>query len=188
MFRLSEEYYARGYDDYGDYLNSYRNRNAENTDTYDYNCGGEALKTYSFYFPYYIDADEEDERIAEMIEDGMDAEEIKELLLTEYTEKMLEDFPDTLRILSKPTEVLPNERLIYFRVALEIFDDELPYSYTGIDTDFHFCYFEDGHWYEKRGGLAPHQNCDERVRSGVWQSGRGLCYDSRTVYLALKES
>ena len=38
-----------------DYFNEKQTRNEENTEKKDYNCGGYALKTFSWYLPYEYD-------------------------------------------------------------------------------------------------------------------------------------
>ena len=166
-----------------DYLNSLGLRNADNTETEDYNCGGEALGTYSFYMPYNGDTEDQEDKIAELIDQEYSREEIYMFLLAEYTDFMLSDFPN-LRVLSNPTEIKSNERLIYFRIGFELegLDDEG--YYDCVHFDFHYRYFEDGHWYEKCGECDGRQICDNDME-GDWECGYNI-YDSRTVYLALE--
>ena len=41
--------------DYEDFFNERQTRNEENTEKKDYNCGGYALRTFSWYLPYEYD-------------------------------------------------------------------------------------------------------------------------------------
>lgn len=169
-----------------DFFNSKGLRNADNTDDYDYNCAGYALDTFSWYSVYEEgrDCDEEAEEIEKLL-DIYTIDEIYDLKLQEYTEKMLNDFPN-LRVLKDPTEVKENERLIYFRIFIS---DKYLEDYDEISTDFHFCWFdkETNHWKEKAGS-SEIRNCDYNIKNDLWPlAGDDIFYDSRTVYLALKE-
>lgn len=95
-----------------------------------------------------------------------------------YASFMLKDFKN-LRLLKRPEEIEACERLIAFRAMVSGMGDDWP-----PDTDFHFRYFEDGHWWEKC-GARDIENCDERMKWEDWEYHFGE-YNSRTIYLALK--
>lgn len=175
-----------------DFFNAYKTRNCENTDEDDYNCAGYALNTFSWYTPFKGDSDEEMLNIHCLIEDGMSKEAIYELKLEEYSLKMLSDFPN-LRLLTSPTDVKENERLIYFKIFYEVYSidfldflgmEEEDYNDGDeIHMDFHYRFYEDGHWHEKCGSTYL-RTCDNEMTS-VWDCGCNQ-YDSRTVYFALE--
>lgn len=166
-----------------DYLNSQGLRNVDNTDVDDYNCGGYALNTFSWYMPYEGETEDQEFKVSDMIEADFSLEEIYEILLSDYTSYMLNEI-EGLRLLTDPTEVKKNERLIYFRIFVDLigYDSETEY-YDDVHFDFHYRYFENGHWYEKCGG-DDLRTCDEDMESD-WECGYNV-YDSRTVYLALE--
>ena len=58
-----------------DYLNRQKTRNINNTCTSDYNCGGYALRTFSWYLPY--DDISHSDLAEEMYQNGMSKEEIE---------------------------------------------------------------------------------------------------------------
>ena len=158
-----------------DYLNKLNLRNVENTDIDDYNCGGLALHTFSWHLPY----DSEDEILVELSEalwnEEIDLDEGAEELAQFYIRNMLEDFPN-LREIRDKSEVREGERLIQFRALLN--DD------NDVDSDFHFRYYEDGHWWEKC-GTRDIINCDDSVKCEDWDYSFGT-YNSQDHYLALK--
>ena len=174
-----------------DFFNANGTRNANNTDEDDYNCAGYALNTFSWYIPYKYDVDEEEFDIECMLMDEMSKEEIYEVKLAEYINRMLKDFSN-LRVLTSPTDVKSNERLIYFRIFYELLSEKSFESDNGskisideqIHTDFHYRYFENGKWWEKCGGSELREVPIEEMK-GPWICGSNI-YDSRTVYLALK--
>lgn len=163
-----------------DYFNSFKTRNAENTDKYDYNCGGYALNTFSWYRPY---EDDDEDPIEPLIEEGFTKEEIYEIKLGQYVSTMLNDFPN-LRVLTSPTDVKKSERLIFFRFFYELEDEDEDGYYSGIHTDFHYRFFDSDCWKEKC-GRSDTRICKPEEMEGVWDCGSNH-YDSRTVYLALK--
>lgn len=176
--------------DIQDYYNIKGTRNSDNTDKYEYNCGGYALNTFSWYEPYDIDIDDIEDEIAEYIDKGLSKQEIYEILLDRFTSKLLSEF-DNLRLIKDNSEVKEDERLVYFRYFYELvsdFDDNwqgTEDSYDYIHSDFHFRFYEDGHWYEKNGS-GPIHTCDGDENDGpVWFCGVNL-YDSPIVKFALK--
>ena len=104
-----------------DFLNEDKLRNIRNTHKKNYNCGGYALKTFSWYVPqytsWYID---------------------KASIFAEMVESILEDFPN-LRRIQDPNQVNPNTEIIAFRI-----------NYRGHDFHF-LRRAVNGHWFHKRG-------------------------------------
>ena len=69
-----------------DFLNSNKLRNEENTLESSYNCGGYALRTFSWYLPYSvsftdIDQDTNSMLAEELLFDGFSIEEIYRIIL-----------------------------------------------------------------------------------------------------------
>lgn len=173
-----------------DYYNIKGTRNSNNTDDFEYNCGGYALNTFSWYEPYNVDIDEIEDSIARYIDRGYLKEQIYNILLNKFVKHILKDFKN-LRTIRDKSELKEGERLIYFRYFFELisdFDDNwigTEDSYDYIHSDFHFRFYENGHWYEKNGG-GPIHMCDGDDNDGpVWYSGTNA-YDSPIIKFALK--
>ena len=170
-----------------DYYNIHKTRNSENTDNFEYNCGGYALNTFAWYEPCDIDAIEDD--IAYYIQEGLSKEEIYNIILSHFTDIILSEFQN-IRLITDSSEIKSDERLIYFRYfynTVSDFDDNWEDNtyYSYIRSDFHFRFFENGHWYEKCGS-QPICTCDgEDIDGPVWACGVNI-YDSPIVKFALK--
>lgn len=93
-----------------DLFNLNRNRNEKNTSQWDYNCGGYALGTFSWYLP-----NDEDDRDKFWGWQDHSYEEMEAITLT-CVEWMLNDFND-LRIIQQLNEVRHDEYAIAFRVS-----------------------------------------------------------------------
>lgn len=104
-----------------DFLNENNLRNIRNTDKGDYNCGGYALKTFSWYIPQYTSLFSN-----------------KASIFNEMVESILEDFPN-LRRIQDPNQVSPKTEIIAFRI-----------NYCGHDFHF-LRRAANGHWFHKRG-------------------------------------
>jgi len=176
--------------DIQDYYNIKGTRNSDNTDDYEYNCGGYALNTFSWYEPYKEDLDDIENEIAEYIESGYEKKEIYHFFLNMFTKNLLSEIRG-LRLVNDKSEVKPDERLIYFRFFYELvsdFDDEWEGTcdcYDYVHSDFHFRFYENGHWYEKNGSGPVHM-CDGDDNDGpVWVCGANA-YDSPIIKFALK--
>lgn len=164
-----------------DFLNRRRIRNSDNTDVYMYNCGGFALGTYNWYFPY--DEDEREELLCELYESDDSDREIAETLLRIDLEWMVEEFDGQLRVLDKIEDLKDDETLIAYRVG---YDREESYK-CGSATDgydFHYKVFTDGCWREKCGSTVckPCRLWEHREWT-YWD----FEYNSSMVYLALKK-
>lgn len=175
-----------------DYLNNDGVRNKDNTEYKDYNCGGYALRTFSWYHPYKFFAWD---YIEELLKRGYDRDEIVDKILEFSCGNMQEDFGDKMRLIDytdhnrgKAVEekllkqLQENEELIAFRIGLEI-DDTCDYEDQPVveDYDFHYRVYRDGCWKEKIGN-GEIDNCD--FTEDAWD---GYCiYDSPIYYFAMK--
>ena len=159
-------------------------RNRSNTDTDDYNCGGFALGTYSWYVPYHsdeqmqiyerwagiqmwLDVAEDADNMADRIDARETAHTYVVSLLNLFVKRILEDFPSVRRVQTFE-EIKPDERIILFR--------------TGAD-DFHFIVsFDHKHWWHKYGWNCIEELCEDEVLDTEWANGR---YFSPIVILAM---
>ena len=155
-----------------DYLNKKKKRNEKNTTIHSYNCGGYALRTYSWYQPY----NDEEDFVWDLGNLYMGEEELARGALESCVDYMLEEFGEDLRVVADGEYDPQTEELIAFRTST---DDETD-SYDWPDFDFHFKVFRDGKWMEKCG--------TEEIREADpdnWIIGCYV-YNSDTVYLAHK--
>lgn len=106
-----------------DFLNQNNTRNIRNTYKGDYNCGGYALKTFSWYMPQHTSLYSN-----------------KVSIFAEMVESILEDFPN-LRRIQNPNQVSPKTEIIAFRI-----------NYRGRDFHF-LRRAANGHWFHKRGSV-----------------------------------
>lgn len=104
-----------------DNYNVLKKRNIRNTDKFDYNCGGYALESFSWYLPRHDD-------IPTHRADG--------ITLESCIEAMLEDFPN-LRVIQSLNELKDNEYAIAFRMS------DYDFHYVKRASN--------GHWYHKMG-------------------------------------
>lgn len=142
-----------------DLFNIHNARNAENTDQFDYNCGGYALGTFSWYLPSRTD---------EMWGFWLRRDKSELAEITEMAVKvMLEDFAD-LRVISSVDEVQTNEFAIAFRCSS--------------DGDFHYVRQFRNRWYHKCGVSDIYTMEEEEVFSAVWRCR----YDGPIVLFAKK--
>lgn len=164
-----------------DYFNEKQTRNEENTEKKDYNCGGYALKTFSWYLPYEYDEKDypffSNSDLAEYLMDiGYSVEEIMDEILRVNTEKMLKDFSGKLRVVQRYSHIESDEELIAYRLSLEVDSSCID------DMDFHFVVFRNGKWMSKMGA--------DEVKLFVfteeqWETPNFI-YNSPIVYLAHK--
>lgn len=142
-----------------DLFNHSNYRNIKNTPKSWYNCGGYALKTFSWYLP------------SDDVESwgGFIDEEDYEEATAAAVKVMLRDFP-TLRVVQNENEVMKDEYCIAFRI-----------SYDG---DFHYVRkAKNGVWYHKLGGCQWIDTFQaEQIYSECW-FGR---YDGPLVLFAKK--
>lgn len=129
-----------------------------------YNCGGFAMETFEWYHPgngSWPPAYDET------------APDLRRELTRACVEAMLEDFPDTLRVINNLSELREGEYAIAFRISTK----------DGDVDDFHFVKRGENHqWYEKRGNSRPiHRMKQAEVFSNLPWNGR---YNGPTVLFA----
>lgn len=176
------KFITRGTEDNDDFLNRRHERNSENTEGFMYNCGGFALGTYNWYFPY--DEDEREELCVELYDSDDSDREIAETLLRIDLEWMLEEFGGQLRVIKSFDDLKADEVLIAYRVG---YDRDLCRNFgSPVDGyDFHYKVYVDGAgWYEKC-GLQDQKPC-RLWANRPWEYW-DFDYNSSIVYLALKE-
>lgn len=177
-----------------DFYNSKRTRNKYNTDTDDYNCGGYALETYSWYYPY--DEEEAEDMVLENkfitnFKNGMTTQENYDYFMSRFVKRILSDFEDRIRLVKKDSVLFGTERLIAFKFFFHPYDEERGFkNLSDVHFDFHFRFFDDNweKWVEKC-GLGELKFCevdeDWNEIDVDWDCGFNL-YDSDTVYFAFK--
>ena len=135
-------------------LNLNKTRNVRNTDIDDYNCGGYALGTFSWYRPsdnIYFDFGS---RHLESIINGI------ENATKECVEYMLNDFKGKLRVIKTTKELKENEYAIAFRISGNRYND------------FHYAKRGDnGVWYHKMGHTKIRKIKKEKVFAKTWDFG-----------------
>lgn len=154
-----------------------------------HNCGSLAFNIKSWYSPEWkyhevLGCDDIDDWAQDLWNEGWESWYIADKIAEIYTEGILEDFGNTVRILNVKGsgalyELQPNEELIAFRVASgwnngDVFE---------ADVDFHFKVYRDGKWIEKNGGGPVHE-CEEESEED-WEYDSYL-YESQTIYFAHK--
>ena len=159
-------------------------RNRSNTDTDDYNCGGFALGTYSWYVPYrsdeqaniydrwaniqmWLDAAEDADNTADSLIARAAVHTCVVSLHNLFVKRILEDFPSVRRVQTFE-EIKPDERIILFRIGAD---------------DFHFIVsFDHKHWWHKYGWNYIEELCEDEVLDTEWANGR---YFSPIAILAM---
>ena len=133
-----------------DFLNSNKLRNEENTLESSYNCGGYALRTFSWYLPYstsFVDSEQDtNDMLAEqLLFDGFSIKEIYQIILNKNVNFMLQDFSENLRVIKDINDLKDTEELVAFRIGIKpIYDEDDEFLY--IDTDFHYRVFRYNKW------------------------------------------
>lgn len=169
-----------------DYFNIKRKRNENNTDYYDYNCGGYAFKTFSWYQPFNCSYDERLETITKLLLMGFKKEQIFRILLKQDEKIILNDFKGRIKEVKNANYVpKENEILIAYRLRINSFIDfskdehDINELTDFLDYDYHFIVKENGAWNHKRGELPPESTL---FTTDVWSGG----YDSPIKFFALK--
>ena len=166
-----------------DPYNHSHKRNRYNTAIRNYNCGGFALGTYSWYEPF-----DESERY-DVYEEWDNLEQIAyeisrhdgnesfnracyfsciELLTRRFTNHILKDFPNC-RVVDELEEIHPDETIVLFRVGV---------------NDFHFIVsFDHKHWFHKCGWDSIEELCEDEIFDYDWSNGR---YNGRIVKFAMR--
>ena len=143
-----------------DPMNLLKNRNIRNTCKSDYNCGGYALGTFSWYCPH-------NEKYRGCY-DTYSEESLFEQVMG-HVKIMLTEFP-ALRIIHALSEATEEEEIIAFRLS---------------DCDFHFMVRKaNKRWYHKQGSCSfIYSIAEEEIFSDCWMPD----YDSPIVLMAMKK-
>lgn len=155
-------------DNSADFFNKLGKRNAQNTKVFEYNCGGYALNTFSWYCPQDFGTDR---AYTNNTKRGM------QLTTRNATKFMLKEFKD-LRVIKDIKELAKDEYAIAFRTG----------GVNGVH-DFHFMKrAKNGHWSHKCGGSCIQSIKKEQVFSKEWRIGWfGInCYRGELVLFAKK--
>lgn len=149
------------------------------------NCGSFALDVDTWYCPYLEDdsdleegvwqyTDSERRRfVYDLIEDGYSAEEIAEVLIEKDFEFILKTCSWLVPV--KKEDITINDRAIAYRLSIMIPDDPADFDYDS-DTDFHFCAFINGEWWEKNGESAV-KKIGLKLDEEPWEVEDWLVYD-----------
>ena len=125
-----------------DNYNVLKERNIRNTEKFDYNCGGYALESFSWYLPRH-----------ENIPVGREYDSTIE----DCVKVMMEDFPN-LRVITSVDDLRENEYAVAFRLS----DDDFHYIKRA----------RNGHWYHKMGNSHDIRTMKkEIVFSESWGDG-----------------
>lgn len=134
------------------YLNLNKERNAENTDNEEYNCGGYAMGTLTWIL---LDSFEyRDDR------EIWDDEEFAEEIANECVDEIVDYFEGLVRTINDFSELKNDEYAVLFRIS---YDDD------GYIDDYHFIKrHHDGHFTHKP-GRSPVQDYIGDPLKGVWE-------------------
>lgn len=173
-----------------DPFNWRRDRTISNTATSDYNCGGYALRTFSWYCPNPYSLID---KIEELLNEGFNFDETENIMTEWMVQSMLSDFKGSLSVIEGRDVIEatkdPSKEVIAFRLGISCDDedewlDSIANGYTpdydAIDTDFHFCVFRDGVWMEKCGDGDVRRVYNTDI-TAVWDGY--IMYDGPIVFL-----
>lgn len=162
-----------------DYLNSRGRRNSNNTSIYDYNCGGYALNTFSWFYPSSESDWEKRDYFFRRELKEFSIEEVYHKYVLRDTYNMIKKFNGKLRRINSIDDIRPGERVIAYRMCYNELDGE---------TDFHFIFrdYGDKKWHHKMGDKEIQRNKFDTnyVLGPVWDSGY-YNYDSEIILMAL---
>ena len=130
------------------YLNLDRERNEQNMNAFDYNCGGYALGTFTWILLDSFNHGEDLDFETNKTEDEMaeDVELYIDNLEEECVEEIVKDFDGLVRPISALSELHEDEYAVLFRVS---------YDEGGYIDDFHFIKrHHDGHYSHKPGNTS----------------------------------
>lgn len=135
---------------------------------FEYNCGGYALETYTWYRPSndcWFDYGMEE----------MDEEEMA-IQTQKCVDFMLKQFKGLLRVIKGTWELQEQEYMIAFKID------------GGGENDFHYMKrARNGHWSHKLGGHPVMKIKKEKVFKDHWVFS-DITYYGKTVFLAMKEN
>jgi len=150
-----------------DRLNKKKFRNLDNTPRSEYNCGGYALDTFSWYHPF--------PRKYHNLWAIIDLYEGDYSAVLHYTvNHMLKEFRGKLRVIQNLADLQENEEAVAYRIETDGYD-------------FHYVRRkQNGSWYGKKGWTHPiYRYTEEEVfdcESDAWSEGR---YNSEMILFAL---
>lgn len=149
-----------------DPFNKNNNRNIRNTPKRNYNCGGYALGTFSWYCPH---AEEDDAQMGRH-NYSFDAQEEAWIKTMYAVSKMVLDFEGNLRMIKTLDQLhKETERVVAFRLSS--------------DGDFHYIKKDKNGWHHKCGGSRYIRYMSEHdVFNTKWNNH----YDGPIVLLAIK--
>lgn len=165
MIRLTEK---------EDRFNHKKTRTLTNSDTLDYNCGGLAFETFSWYEPEH-EIGELDDIFQNLTDEGFLKEEVEYEILERAKENILNDFSN-FEYLEHLSDADVNDNVVAFRIFTDP-DNE--------DLDFHFRVRIEETWFEKCGGGKIRQV--KSYNESPWREGF-LCYDSLIYYFREKNN
>lgn len=150
-----------------DRLNKRNKRGLSNTYMRAYNCGGFALKTFSWYCPMG-----RNDRDLITLLDRFDSDYMAVLQYT--VDYMLNDFKGKLRVIQSLDELQKNEEAVAYRIATNGYD-------------FHYVRRKkNGSWYGKMGCcMSINRYTEEQVfdfESEAWSNGK---YDSEMIFICV---
>ena len=150
-----------------DPFNRMHERNAYNTPHHQFNCGGYALGTFSWYVPRF----EGDDFYFSFEDEQENAEKLAYCI-----EVMIQEVGG-LRRINNLKELQKDEYAIAFRL-----------TDTESETDFHFMRrARNGCWYQKQGGTKGIKRVPkEKVFSEVWEADMWYWYTGEIALLAKK--
>ena len=161
-------------------------KNSRKSDRRYYNCGGFALRTYTWFYPYACLGEnhnlkelEEEEQLSDDIHnfwDGCedynyDDEDVYNDFAQKLVDNMIKAFEGKMRQVLNTKDVKPNERLVAFRFG---------------ESDFHYMIKgRKGHqWHSKMGGSVHIDTYPEEFV--LFDPDWNGCYYSNTFLLAVK--
>ena len=149
-----------------DPFNKNNNRNVRNTPKRNYNCGGYALGTFSWYCPH----NEEDDTFFGY-DYGFDTQEEAWVKTMYAVSKMILDFEGNLRMIKSLEQLHKNtERVVAFRLSS--------------DGDFHYIKKTKNGWHHKCGASRYIRRMSEH---DVFHTNWNNRYDGPIVLLAIKK-
>ena len=150
-----------------DPFNKNNNRNVRNTPKRNYNCGGYALETFSWYCPHT----EEDDNTFFGYDYGFDTQEEAWVKTMYAVSKMILDFEGNLRMIKSLKQLHKDtERVVAFRLSS--------------DGDFHYIKKTKNGWRHKCGASFYIRRMSEHDVFNTKWNGR---YDGPIILLAIKK-
>ena len=153
------------------------------------NCGSFALNVTSWFVPYEVDEDDDEDpffandrsvRIEELYNEGFDREQIMSILLEEDASFILSHCLWVEEV--KLEDTLPTDRVVSYRVCL----DKDGFVDGDLDDDYHFRVRINGFWFEKCGATEI-RFCGTEAEEEPWETTPSLVYDSDIKYFRFRQ-